>query len=150
MFRRSALKGVNEYLRISPVGDTILFTYLTEHGHFIYLPHITGVRVMHAGGIHSLTSEAHKKKVYLTTLPILDRMTKGRHRSIINDRRNSVLLAAWAAAMEANDLELARIAWPHIARQRQQFGWNITTTARNFLKAYFPVLEKILSGAFRR
>ncbi len=150
VFRRSALKGVEEYLKISPVGDTILFTYLTEHGHFIYQPQITGVRVMHPGGIHSLTSEAHKKKVYLTTLPILDKMTHGRHRAIIEDRRNSVLLAAWSAAIAAGDRELARIAWPHIARQRKRFGWNITTTARNFMKAYFPALESTFSRIFRR
>lgn len=150
IFRRIPLEGFYALRKISPVGDTILFTYLTEHGHFIYQPQITGVRVMHPGGIHSLTSEAHKKKVYLTTLPILDKMTHGRHRAIIEDRRNSVLLAAWSAAIAAGDRELARIAWPHIARQRKRFGWNITTTARNFMKAYFPALESTFSRIFRR
>ena len=150
VFRNIDLTRFHDLRRIAPVGDTLLFIHLADQGHFIYQPERTGVRIMHQGGIHSLTSAVHKLKVHLETLPFMDQLSDHKYSDVIAARRRKALDLAWHEAVHTNNRELARYVFPLIKRERSAFGWNATTTLRNFLKAYWPLPERIysrLSGA---
>lgn len=148
VFRRSALGAFSRLVKNARVSDVILFTHLANSGYFIYQPCFTGVRNMHAGGVHSLQSRAHKTAVVLHTLPFIDRASRGIFRKEILTRRRRLLLNAWSEAINNKDAHLARLVWPMIARDRKALGWNITTTLRNFMKAYLPKVEAIYTRIF--
>lgn len=145
VFRNIDLEPYYKALQAAPVGDTLLFTYLSGHGHFIYQPERTGVRVIHPGGMYSMRSAVHKLDIHLRTLPYMDRLSRHKYTHLIHTRRNKLLNAAWSEALEKKNQELARYVWPMIARDRKAFGWNFTTTLRNWSKAYMPWLDKLFA-----
>ncbi len=145
LFKHIDLSIFHYYRRLAPVGDAILFTYLTSFGHLIYQPNVTGVRVIHPGGIYSMRGAVHKLRMHLETLPYMNELSGGKYPELIAERRRKALNAAWAEAMEKSNQQLARYVWPLIARDRKAFGWNFTTTLRNWSKAYMPWLDKLFA-----
>ncbi len=143
MFRNIDLTPFYDALRAAPVGDTVLFTYLAGKGHFIYQPERTGVRVMHAGGMYSMQTAVRKLDMHLRTLPFMDQLSDHNYSELLNERRRKLLIMGWSEAMERNDLELAKYVWPQIQKERGLYGWNFTTTIRNFFKAYWPLPDRI-------
>ncbi len=149
VFRNLDLTRFHDLRRIAPVGDTLLYIHLAGQGQFIYQPERTSVRIMHGGGIHSLTSALHKLKVHLETLPFMDQLSDHKYSDLIAERRRKALEQAWAEAIEKNNRELAKYVWPKIARERAKYGWNLTTTLRNFFKAYWPLPDRIYGRLVR-
>lgn len=145
VFRAEALLPLPTELAVSPVGDTILFTHLARAGDLIYIPEVTAVRTMHAGGIHSLSGKLHRVKVQEQVLPMLDRMTQGRYHGEINSRLAKMYRTTWDLAMKKNDLRLARHLWPNLARRRKTMGWGIPTTVRNWFKAWVPAIDRVIT-----
>ncbi len=150
VFRNMDMEPIYAALRTAPVGDTLLFAYLSNFGHFIYQPERTGVRVVHPGGAYSMRSAVHKLDIHLRTLPFMDQLSDHKYSDVIAARRRKALDLAWHEAVHTNNRELARYVFPLINRERSAFGWNTTTTLRNFFRAYWPLPERIysrLSGA---
>src|SRR5690606_11256533 len=93
--RRDAIFPLSEALWHSPVADVVLYIQATNQGHLRYLPEYTAVRNMHAGGIISLTRSAHKYHVLLALIPVMDKVTSGRHHETLAQRELALALAAW-------------------------------------------------------
>jgi glycosyltransferase involved in cell wall biosynthesis len=142
MFRREALYPVPDALERSPVGDRILYAHITRKGHLIYLPEPTAVRVMHAGGIHSLRSDLHKAHVDHRVYGILDEMTDGRYHQELMRKQVWTMLKAWDLAQRHGDTEAMRKWWRIIARTPAA-GWSLTTRLRNAMKAWTPGVERL-------
>ena len=145
LFRAQALYPLPSELSTSPVGDSILFTHLARAGDMIYLPEVTAVRTMHAGGAHSLKDKLHRVRVQEQVLPMLDRMTQGRYHGEINSRLTNMYRTTWDLAMRNKDLRLARHLWPSLARRRKSMGWGIPTTVRNWIKAWVPAIDRAIA-----
>lgn len=137
-------------LRHTPTADTILYAHLSNFGHFIYLPQITAVRHMHTGGIHSLTSVANRLLVTLRSLPYMDQVSHGKQHGVIAARELYEARAGWAVCLKEHRPELAELCWRILARRRREAGWNLTTTARNYLKAYWPKTERAMGRHWDR
>ncbi len=150
LFRRCELRFIPEELFKAPVADTLLFAHVARNGPLLYLPIIAGVRHVHPGGINSMKSDAHKMNVMLHTLPFLDSLTQGRFAMELAERRRKELLMKWYGAIRVGDHELARVCWPHLARMREEVGWSLTTTVRNYLKAWHPVWERRMARLLGR
>ncbi len=142
--RKDKLLPLPDALLTSPVADTILYAHLSNYGHFIYLPQITAVRHMHPGGIHSLTSVANRLLVTLRSLPYMDQESHGKQHGVIAARELYEARAGWAVCLKEPHPELAKRCWRILARRRREAGWNLTTTARNYLKAYWPKTERAM------
>jgi glycosyltransferase involved in cell wall biosynthesis len=145
LFRRAELPTIPPELYAAPVADTLLFSYLSRNGPLLYLPILAGVRHVHPGGINSMKSRAHKMNVMLHTFPHLDGITAGRFSKELSDRRRKELLMHWDRAMREGDLEMARVCWRPLAEMRGQIGWNLTTTIRNYLKAWHPAWDRMVA-----
>ncbi|MDQ3100673.1 MAG: glycosyltransferase [Bacteroidota bacterium] len=143
MFRKIDLSSFYEIIKQTPVVDTILFTYLTNYGYLLYLPFISGVRVIHAGGMYSMQSAVRKLDMYLRTLPFMDQLSDHKYSSELIERRRKLLNIAWSESITTNNQELAKYVWPLIQKERKLYGWNFTTTMRNFFKAYWPLPDRI-------
>ncbi|MBP8824802.1 MAG: glycosyltransferase [Flavobacteriales bacterium] len=142
--RAERLFPLPEVLQRTPTADTILYAHLSNFGHFIYLPRITAVRHMHPGGIHSLTSVANRLLVTLRSLPYMDQVSHGKQHGVIAARELYEARAGWAVCLKEPHPELAKRCWRILARRRREAGWNLTTTARNYLKAYWPKTERAM------
>lgn len=142
--RADRLFPLPDALQRSPTADTIMYAHLGNYGHFVYLPQITAVRHMHPGGIHSLTSQANRLLVTLRSLPFMDQVSHGKQREVIAARELYEARAGWLVCMQEEHAELAQLCWRILARRRKEAGWNLTTTARNYLKAHWPKTERAL------
>lgn len=149
VFRNIDLRKFHEARRLSPVGDALLFIFLTNHGYLIYQPERTGVRVIHTGGIHSLTTDLHKLKVDLAVLPFMDQLSGHKYTELLILRKRRLLNNAWSEAITHQNRELAKYVWPRITKDRSWYGWNFTTLLRNFFKAYWPWPDRMLSQLMR-
>lgn len=145
IFRRVELQPFYDLISSTPVVDTILFTYLAGFGHFIYHPERTAVRVIHPGGVYSMQSSVRKLDIHLRTLPFMDQLSEHKYSDLLAERRRKILNQAWSEAITTNNRELGKYVWPMIAKERERYGWNITTTARNFFKAYWPWPDRIFA-----
>lgn len=148
--RADQLFPLPELLRRTPTADTIMYTHLSNFGHFIYLPQITAVRHMHPGGILSLTSIANRRLVTLRSLPYMDQVSHGKQHRVLAARELYEAHAGWAQCLSDYEPELARLCWRILARRRKEADWNLTTTIRNYLKAYWPRTERILGHRWDR
>src|SRR5690606_30143699 len=109
----------------------------------IYQPERTGVRSIHPGGVYSMQSAVRKLDMHLRTLPFMDQLSAHNYSDLIADRRRRILDQAWSEAINKQNRELAKYVWPKIAKERSKYGWNFTTTLRNFFKAYWPLPDRI-------
>jgi hypothetical protein len=133
--RRSALFPLPQGLWHSPVADSLLFPHVARKGHLLYLPKVTAVRHVHAGGISSMKGPLERLRVELDSLPFIDAVSAHRYSPELKDRGRKALLSAWALAERTNDGPLARYCWRRIAPDRRAHGWSLGTTVRNGLKA---------------
>lgn len=150
IFRKSALLPIPKCLYKSPTADTALYCHVSNTGHFVFLPDITAVRVMHPGGIHSLKNASQKRLTTLRNLPILDKVSHYRHHALIMQRQQHLLISGWKLALKENNMALARYCWPRLARMRDQVGWSIPNTARHYLRIFWPRTEAWLVRAWAR
>jgi len=150
LFRSSALFPLPKTLSKAPTGDTLLYVHASNHGHFIYIPRITAVRSMHGGGIHSLTSIFHQYMVTLRLLPLLDEVSHYRHHPVVEKHLRWLASTSWSMTLNDRNEELAKVSWSIMAHRRKEVGWNATTTARNYLKAYWPRTERIIGRSWDR
>ena len=139
--RTGKLRPLPDVLRRTPTCDTVLYTHISNFGHFIYLPVITAVRHVHPGGVHSSTSAGSQ---YLTTfgnLPFLDEVSHFRHHALIVERQRRMAKTGWVLAQQEGRMDLAKICWRIMAGMRKEVGWGLATTIRNYLKVYWPRTE---------
>ena len=133
--RRSALFPLPQGLWHSPVADSLLFPHVARNGHLLYLPLVTAVRHVHAGGISSMKGPLERLRVELDSLPFIDAVSGHRYSAELKERGRKALLSAWASAIRTHDGPLARYCWRRIAPDRRAHGWNLGTTLRNGLTA---------------
>lgn len=150
VIRRQALFPLPECLWRSPTGDTMLLVHAGNFGDLLFDPSFTVIRNMHVGGIHSLKSTAHKSWVTLCNLPLLDEASHYKHHKLIMARRKRIVLGSWETALEAGHGELARYCWKELSKMRDEAGWTMPVTVRNYLKAYWPRTEKWIGGIRER
>lgn len=148
--RTDALFPLPPQLHKAPSGDTLLYAHVSNLGHFIHLHEYTAVRRMHAGGLHSLKSRMVKHAIVLRNLPLLDEVSHFRHHEVIESRQLRVASSTWAMCLAEPNKDLARLSWRILARRRKDAGWNFATTARNYLKAFWPRTERLLGRAWDR
>ncbi len=141
LFRATTLQPLPKDLSRSPTADTLLYVQASNFGYFIYQPYITAVRRMHAGGLHSLSSLAHKYLTTIRNLPFLDEASHYRHHAVIVARKRRIAVLGWALAEQEGHVQLAKQCWPVMASMRKEVGWSLSTTLRNYLKLYWPVTE---------
>lgn len=145
VLRRSVIMPLPPEFRIAPSGDTILWVHALKQGDMAYLPESTAVRTVHPGGLFSMAPLAERYRVRLTNMGIIDRMTGHDLHHVLWPRQRRLLLDAWDLAVRERDSALARACWPTMARHRRDAGWNLTTTIRNGVRAYLPLLDRVIS-----
>lgn len=138
LYRNALMDGVNLTKWGFMTGDTALYTHLLMQGHFIYQPLFTGVRVRHAGGAYSQKGRTHHLRVSIHNRAKQDELTEGRYSAIIQARSHRSLRNAWKVAMHKQDMELAKLAWSHLCKERSIMGWSIWTMLFNGFKVHFP------------
>lgn len=141
LFRRDLIPEYFEVIKPFATGDTALFTLLLGKGHFIYQPEFTAVRVMHPGGIYSMQGALHHLQVQLQNVKEQDKLSKGRHHALIQQRRAHALKTAWQEGLRTKNWRLARFAWKHIAKERSIMKWSIRRTLLNGFKVHFPGID---------
>lgn len=144
LFRREALFPLPEILWRSAVGDTVIYVHATRAGHLRYLPEHTGVRVMHPGGIHSLTSKLNKLRVKEQLWPLLDEMTLGRYHEQMIQRLHALYMREWNTALATNDEATLKHIWPRMYERRSQYGWSLPRTMLSWARSHFPFIRSLL------
>jgi len=138
--RRDQLFPLPEVIHRSAVADTVLYVHITRNGSLLFQPDRTAVRVMHAGGLHSLMGRLHRIKIKEQVWPLLDEMTQGRFRPEITRMFNGMYGTAWERALEGGDQAVLRHIWPQLAKRRHLMGWSLARTALNWARAWAPAM----------
>lgn len=149
VLRRSAIMPLPREFLKAPSGDTILWVHALRKGDFAFLPDSTAVRTVHPGGLFSMAPLSERYTVRLMNMRIIDRMTGHMHRDRIWPRMRKLLLEAWDLAVRERDRRLARVCWPDLARHRREAGWSFTTTVRNAIRAYLPLVDRLVTKLWR-
>lgn len=149
VFRREYALPLPDIIKRSPVGDTILYVHLTRKGHLLYLPEHTAVRVMHAGGKHSLKSAMHKLRTGIKVSQLIDEMTEGKYRVELQQKITNMRLHGWQLAIGEQDKDAMREWWKVVSADPKN-GWGLVTKWRNYLKAWYPRTERVLTGIVGR
>lgn len=145
LFRRAMLKDPVGFIRGFATGDTALYTWLLIMGHFIFRSEPTGVRVKHAGGIHSLRSRVHHLRISVQNRARQDQVTGGRYKDILLARTHGNLRNAWSEALRENNMELGQLAWSHLSRDRAVMGWSRWASLWNGFRVYYPRLYAFIA-----
>lgn len=138
--RRDQLFPLPEVIHRSAVADTVLYVHLTRNGHLRYLPEHTAVRIMHAGGIHSMSSRLKKITIKEQVWPLLDEMTNGRYHAEIQEMFARTYAQEWDHAERSGDMAVMRHVWPHMKDLRKRLGWSRARAWLNWTKVHFPAL----------
>ncbi len=149
VLRRGAIMPLPPEFRVAPSGDTVLWVHALGKGDLAFLPEPTAVRTVHPGGIFSMAPLAERYRVRLLNMRIIDRMTGGRHHHLLWPRMRRLLLESWDLGVRERDAALLRTCWPLLARSRKEAGWTFTTTVRNGIRAYLPLLDRVIRKAWR-
>lgn len=152
--RRDKLFPLPKALKESPTADTLIYTHVSNHGPFLYLPIFTAVRRVHPGGSHSMKSYLFKRLVTLNMLPFMDEVSHHRQHAVIEARIFRIAITSWSFCMNGENKAMAKLCWKVIAKRRDQADWSRLRTARNYLYVYHPWLErsflKVFGGAHLR
>ena len=152
VLRADSLYPLPDQLFRSPGGDTIIFAHLLRNGgHFLYLDEPTALRLEHPGGIFSMRGEMHQLKARLRNTELLGEMFAAKDiEPVFWPRRRDLLLQGWSLSLRTGDRVMAKRCWKGLAPRYRSVGWNLTTTVRNYLKAWHPGLERLLAKATGR
>jgi len=149
VLRRSAIMPLPPEFLVAPSGDTVLWVHALGKGELAFLPESTAVRTVHPGGLFSMAPLAERYRVRLLNMRIIDGMTRHELHHLIWPRMRQLLLEAWDLAVRERDSALARTCWSSLARNRTEVGWTFTTSIRNGIRAYLPLLDRAITKVWR-
>ncbi len=138
VLRKDAMLPIPSELFTAPAGDVVQFIHLARQGDIGYIDRHTTVRMIHPGGIHSMTSDLHKWKFQLSMIPYYYNMCPAELHQAISKRHVAILENLWDLAARSKKFGLARKCWWEIRRQKDLIKWDVAQWRRSFVISHFP------------
>lgn len=131
-------------LKDRPVMDLMINLALAQRGPLVYIDQPMAVRRMHAGGMFSMANRQYKLQYNLDLLPHINAMTANRYAGQVALRRAGLLRQSFDAALQANDLALAKKRWKELDGLPIEAKPDAKTLRRLFMLSHWPRLTGLI------
>jgi glycosyltransferase involved in cell wall biosynthesis len=131
-------------LKDRPVMDLMINLALAQRGPLVYLDKHMAVRRMHAGGMMSMANRQYKLQYNLDLLPHINALTGNRYAGQVATRRTGLLRQSFDAALQANDLVLAKKRWKEINEMPVEAKPDVKTLRNLYMLSHWPQLTRLI------